>query len=174
MTAADADEAVTAELDRAVDAWQAGRREEAVAALGALREKTGAGLTFTAATLQLAFYLYVLERYREACDLFKAVPEGDLSSTARQAYADAALRAGDFAVALRLGRTNFHDEPGAQSAAAVALAAAGLGDARETAAWLKTALRLGLDPSELRAKEFDAVRRTDEFRELVAGLENHS
>ena len=93
-----------------------------------------------------------------------------MSPEVKRAYADAAYRRGDFAPALRLGRTNFHNEPGPQTAAAAALAAAGLGDARETVSWLRTAVRLGLDRSELRAKEFDAVRESEEFREFVAGL----
>ncbi len=170
MTAADSDESLTGELPRAAELWEKGRREEAIAALAALREKTGAGLTYEAATLQLAVYLYLMERVEESYALFKLSPESDMSSGAKRAYADAAYRRGDFATALRLGRTNFHDGPGPQNAAAVALAAAGLGDARETVSWLKTAVRLGLDRSELRAKEFDAVRQSEEFRDFVAGL----
>ncbi|PIR14943.1 MAG: hypothetical protein COV48_17100, partial [Elusimicrobia bacterium CG11_big_fil_rev_8_21_14_0_20_64_6] len=170
MTAIDSDESVTAELPRAVELWSSGRREEAVAVLTVLRERTRAGLTYASATLQLAFFLYLLDRVEESYALFKLVPESDMSPAARVAYADAARRRGDFELALRLGRTNFHDAPGAQAAAATALAAAGLGDARETVAWLRTAVRLGLAKSELRAKEFDAVRATDEFREFVAGL----
>lgn len=170
MTAADSDETLTSELPRAVELWGRGRRDEAVAALTALRERTGAGLTYAAATLQLAFFLYLLDRDAQAYALFKVVPESDMSAAAKRAYADAARRCGDHALALRLGRTNFHNAPGPQTAAAAALAAAGLGDARETVAWLKTAVRLGLAKSELRAKEFDAVRGSEEFRELVADL----
>ena len=170
MTAADSDESLTGELPRAARLWDKGRRQEAVEALAALREKTGAGLTHDTATLQLAFYLYLMDRALESYPLFKAAREADMSPSAKRAYADAALRSGDFAAALRLGRTNFHNEPGPQTATAAALAAAGLGDARETVSWLRAALRLGLDRSELGAKEFDAVRRTDEFRDFVAGL----
>ncbi|MDD5302912.1 MAG: hypothetical protein PHS14_07345 [Elusimicrobia bacterium] len=170
MTAADSDETVTSELPRAVELWARGRREEAVAALSALRERTGAGLTYASATLQLAFYLYMMDRVEESYALFKAVSESDMSPAAKRAYADAALRRGDHALALRLGRTNFHDAPGPQTAAAAALAAAGLGDAQETVSWLRTALRLGLARTELRAKEFDAVRGSEEFRDFVAGL----
>jgi len=172
MTAADSDETLTAELPRAAKLFETGRHEEAAAALAALREKTGAGLTHQAATLQLAFYLYLMERAEEAYAMFKLAPEGDMSSAAKRAYADAALQARDFTTALRLGRTNFHDAPGPQTAAAAALAAAGLADARETVTWLRTAMRLGLDRSELQAKEFDAVRRTEEFRDFVAGLKS--
>lgn len=170
MTAADSDETLTGELPRAVELWDKGRHEEAVAVTRALREKAKAGLTFDAATLHLAYFLYLMERFGEAYELFKAAPEGDMSAPLKRAYADAALRAGDFKLALRLGRTNFHDQTGPDTAFAAARAAAGLGDARETATWLKTALRLGLDRGELRAKEFDAVRQTEEFREFVAGL----
>jgi stage IV sporulation protein FB len=170
MTAADSDPSLTGELPRAAKLWEKGRHEEAAAALAALREKTGAGLTYEAATLQLAFYLYFMERAPESYTLFRAARESDMSPAAKRAYADAALKSGDFEAALRLGRTNFHNAPGPETAAAAALAAAGLGDARETVSWLKAALRLGLDRSELRAKEFDAVRQTSEFRDLVAGL----
>lgn len=170
MTEADSDEAVTSELPRAALLWEKGRREEAVAVLAALRERTGSGLTYASATLQLAFYLYLLDRAAESYALFKIAPESDMSSAAKRAYADAALRSKDYETALRLGRTNFHDAPGPQTAAAAAVAAAGLGDARETAAWLKTAVRLGLSKSELRAKEFDSVRGSEEFRELLADL----
>ncbi len=170
MTEADSDETVTSELPRAAELWEKGRREEAVAALAALRVRTGAGLTYGTATLQLAVYLYLLGRVPESYALFKIAPESDMSSSAKHAYADAALRSKDYETALRLGRTNFHDAPGPQTAAAAAIAAAGLGDARETVAWLKTAVRLGLERSELRAKEFDAVRGTEEFRELVEDL----
>lgn len=170
MTAADADETLQAELPRALELWEKDRKDEAVEVLKALREKTGAGLIYGEATLQLAFWLYILGRNAESHSIFKTLPEGDLPAPARIAYADAALTVKDYAVALRLGRTNFHDEPGPQTAASVAWAAAGLGDARETVQWLKTAVRLGLAKEELRAKEFDAVRQSDEFRELVVDL----
>ncbi|MDP3541228.1 MAG: site-2 protease family protein [Elusimicrobiota bacterium] len=170
MTAADSDETLTGELPRAVELWDKGRHEEAVAVVRALREKAKAGLTYEAATLHLAYFLYLMESFGEAYEMFKAAPEGDMSAPLKRAYADAALRKGDFALALRLGRTNFHDQTGPDTAFAAALAAAGLGDARETATWLKTAVRLGLERNALRAKEFDAVRQTEEFRELVAGL----
>jgi stage IV sporulation protein FB len=170
MTAADSDPIMTAELPRARELWDSGRRDEAIAALAALREKTGAGLTYESATLQLAFFMYLTGRVPESYALFKAAREADMSAAAKRAYADAALRSGDFEAALRLGRTNFHNAPGPQTAAAAALAAAGLGDVRETVSWLKAAVRLGLDRSELQAKEFDAVRRTEEFRDFVAGL----
>jgi hypothetical protein len=94
-----------------------------------------------------------------------------MSAPLKRAYADAAYRSKDFTLALRLGRTNFHDAPGPDTATAAALAAAGLGDARATVTWLKTAVRLGLDRNELRAREFDAVRKTDEYRDLIAGLD---
>lgn len=170
MTAADSDETLTSELPRAVELWDKGRHEEAVAVTRALREKTKAGLTYEAATLHLAFFLYLMESYAEAYEMFKAAPEGDMSAPLKRAYADAALRSKDFSLALRLGRTNFHDQTGPDTALAAALAAAGLKDARETVTWLKTAVRLGLARDELRAKEFDAVRNTEEFREFVAGL----
>jgi hypothetical protein len=93
-----------------------------------------------------------------------------MSAPLKRAYADAAYRSKDFTLALRLGRTNFHDATGPDTATAAALAAAGLGDARETVAWLKTAVRLGLDRNELRAREFDAVRGSEEFREFLADL----
>lgn len=167
MTPADSDPAVTGEPARAADLWERGRRDEAVAALVALRAKTGAGLTFEAATLQLAVYVYLLGRYEEAYALFKAGNESELSAPAKHAYADAAHRQGDFETALRLGRSNFHDQPGAETALAAALAAAGTKDVHETVSWLRTALRHGLDHSELRAKEFDAVRGSEEFREFI-------
>jgi len=170
MTAADSDETLTGELPRAAELWEKKRREEAIAVLVALREKAGAGLTYEAATLQLALYTYLLNRAEESYAMFKALSESDLPADAKHAYADVAYRKGDFETALRLGRTNFHDEPGPQTAASAALAAAGLADARETVQWLKTAVRLGLDRSELSAKEFDAVRASDEFREFIAGL----
>ncbi len=170
MTPADADETLKAELPRAAELWEKGRKDEAVAVLKALREKTGAGLIYGEATLQLAFWLYILGRNAESHAIFKLLPEGDLPAPARHAYADAALTQKDFEVALRLGRTNFHDEPGPQTAVSAALAAAGLGDARETVQWLKTAVRLGLAPEEIRAKEFDAVRESVEFREFAADL----
>jgi Zn-dependent protease len=169
MTAADADESLTGLLPRALGLWQMGQREEAVKVLAELREKAKAGLTYDAATLQLAFYLYQLERVAEAHALFKACGESDMSPAARRAYADAARRSGDFETALRLGRTNFHDRPGPEAAFEAARAAAGLGDARETAAWLRTALRLGLDRAGLRAREFDGVRGSAEFRDLPGG-----
>jgi len=167
MTPADSDPAVTGEPGRAAELWDRGRRDEAIAALVALREKTGAGLTFEAATLQLAVYEYLLGRYDEAYALFKEGGESELSPPAKHAYADAAYRKGDFATALRLGRSNFHDQPGADTALAAALAAAGTKDAHETVSWLRTGLRHGLDRSELRAKEFDAVRGSEEFREYL-------
>lgn len=170
MTAADADESLTNLLPRALGLWEMGQHEEAVKVLTELREKAKAGLTYDAATLQLAFYLHQLERFERSYELFKAADESEMSAAAKRAYADAALRRRDFATALRLGRTNFHDEPGPEAALAAALSAAGLGDARETAQWLKTALRLGLDRRELRAREFDAVRGSEEFRELLDGL----
>lgn len=166
MTAADSDETLTGEIPRAVELWDKGRHEEAAAVLVALREKAKAGLTYQAATLHLAFFLYLMERFAESYPLFKEAPEGDMSAPLKRAYADAAYRSGDFTAALRLGRTNFHDQPGPDTALAAALAAAGLGDARETVTWLKTALRLGLERNELRAKAFDAVRGAEEFREL--------
>jgi Zn-dependent protease len=170
MTEADADESLRAELPRALELWERQRREEAVEVLKALREKTKAGLIYADATLQLAFWLYMMGRGDESYELFKGLPEGDLPSPARFAYADAARGRKDFETALRLGRTNFHDRPGAATAAAAALAAAGLGDARETVQWLKTAVRHGLAKNELRAKEFDAVRRSAEFKELEDDL----
>lgn len=170
MTPADSDPALTAELPRAAKLWETGRREEALAALEALREKAKAGLTFEAATLQLAFYLYLMGRVEASYPLFKAVDESDMPPAAKVAYAAAARRCGDFEAALRLGRANFHQTPGAEAALDAAIAAAGLRDARETAAWLKTALRHGLDRAELRAREFDAVRGTEEFRDLLDGL----
>lgn len=170
MTPADADETLKAELPRALELWEKGRKDEAVEVLKALREKTGAGLIYADATLQLAFWLYILGRNAESHSIFKILPESDLPSPARHAYADAALTLKDYEVALRLGRTNFHDEPGPQTAVSVALAAAGLGDARETVQWLKTAIRLGLAAGELKAKDFDPVRQSEEFRELAADL----
>lgn len=170
MTAADSDPEVTAELPRAVKLWETGRREEAIAALTALREKAKAGLTFEAATLQLAFFLYLTDRVEESYPLFKAVGESDMPPAAKIAYAGAARRCGDFATALRLGRMNFHNAPGADTALEAAIAAAGLRDARETAAWLKTALRHGLDRAELRDKALDPVRGSEEFRDLLDGL----
>ncbi len=170
MTTADADESVNLELARAAALWSGGRRADAVAALAVLREKTGAGLIYADATLQLAFYFYLLDRAEESYALFKVVSESDMPPAARCAYADVARRRGDHALALRLGRTNFHNEPGPETAEAAALAAAGLGDARETVSWLKTALRLGLAKSSLRAREFDAVRGTEEFRELLSDI----
>ncbi|MDO8757257.1 MAG: hypothetical protein Q7J64_04550 [Elusimicrobiota bacterium] len=171
MTLADTDETLRAELPRALELWEKERRDEAVEVLKALREKTGAGLIYGEATVQLGFWLYILGRNAEAHALFKVLPEGDLPALARHAYADAALTQKDFEVALRLGRTNFHDEPGPQTALSAALAAAGLNDARETVQWLKTAVRLGLAKEELRAKEFDSVRHSDEYREFAADLD---
>ena len=170
MTAADSDETLTGEIPRAVELWDKGRHEEAAAVLVALREKAKAGLTYQAATLHLAFFLCLMGRYEESYPLFKEAPEGDMSAPLKRAYADAAYRSKDFTLALRLGRTNFHDATGPDTALAAALAAAGLGEARETVTWLKTAVRLGLDRNELRAKEFDAVRGSEEFREFLAGL----
>jgi thioredoxin-like negative regulator of GroEL len=170
MTPADSDPAVTAELPRALGLWETGRREEAIKALAALREKAKAGLTYEAATLQLAFFLYLTGRVEESYPLFKAVGESDMPPAAKAAYAEAARRHGDFETALRLGRANFHEAPGADTALEAALAAAGLGDARETAAWLKTAVRHGLDRAELRDKAFDGVRGSEEFREFLDGL----
>jgi stage IV sporulation protein FB len=112
MTAADADPSVRAELQRASELWASGRKEEAAAALAALRERAASGLTYSAATLQLAFYLSSLNRDEESLALFKAASESDMSPAAKRAYADVALRRGDYALALRLGRTNFHDAPG--------------------------------------------------------------
>lgn len=172
MTAADADESMRLELSRTAELWAAGKKDEATAALTSLREKTGAGLVHSAATLQLAVFSYMQSRFDEAYALFKESEEGDMSSAARRAYADAARRKGDYALALRLGRTNFHDQPGPQTAAAAAIAAAGLRDARETVSWLRTAIRLGLSPAEARAPDFDPVRGTDEFRDFLAGLES--
>lgn len=174
MTEADADPALRAELPRAAELWERQRREEAVAVLVALREKTKAGLIFGEATIQLGFYQYVLGRSAEAHALFKAVPESDMPSVVKLAYADAALAVKDYEVALRLGRTNFHNAPGAQTAASAAIAAAGLGDARETVTWLKTAMRHGLAPTEVKAKEFDAVRGSEEFKELIVDLKERS
>ncbi|MFI5362406.1 MAG: site-2 protease family protein [Elusimicrobiota bacterium] len=171
MTAADADPGVRAELGRAAELWSSGRRDDAAAALAALRARTGAGLTHAAATLQLAYYLSLLERDEESLALFKTAPESGMSPAAKRAYADVARRRGDYALALRLGRTNFHDAPGPRTAAAAAVAAAGLGDARETVAWLRTALRKGLARAELDSPEFDGVRSSAEFREFVADLD---
>jgi Zn-dependent protease len=170
MTAADADPAARAELRRASELWGAGRREDAAAALAALRARAGAGLTHEAATLQLAFYLAALGRDEESYALFKSLSESGLFPAAKRAYADVARRRGDYALALRLGRTNFHDAPGPQTAAAAAAAAAGLGDARETVSWLRAALRFGLARSELRSPAFDRVRDSEEFREFLADL----
>lgn len=170
MTAADSDETLTGEIPRSVELWDKGRHEDAVAVVRALREKTKAGLTYDAATLHLAYFLYLMDRVEESYGFFKEAPEGDMSAPLKRAYADAALRRKDFATALRLGRTNFHDQTGPDTAYAAALAAAGLGDARETVSWLKTAVRLGLDRNALRAKEFDAVRPTEEFKDFLAGL----
>lgn len=169
MTPADSDPAITAELPRAVALWEAGRRAEAIAALTALREKAKAGLTFEAATLQLAVFLYVSGEAEKSYPLFKSVDESEMPPAAKHAYADAALRREDFETALRLGRMNFHDAPGADTALAAAIAAAGLRDARETASWLKTALRHGLDRARLRAREFDPVRGSEEFQDLLDG-----
>lgn len=169
MTPADSDPEITAALPAAVKLWEAGRRAEAIAALTALREKAKAGLTFEAAGLQLAVFLYITGKVAESYFLFKACDESDMPAAAKHAYADAALHRGDFETALRLGRMNFHDAPGADTALAAAIAAAGLRDARETAAWLKTALRHGLERNQLRAREFDAVRGSEEFQELLDG-----
>ena len=169
MTEADSDPALAGELPRAIELWDSGRREEAVAVVSALREKTKAGLLFQEASLHLAYFLYLLERVEESYAMFKESSEDDMTGTLKRAYADAALRVKDFAAALRLARTNFHDAPGPDAALAAALAAAGLGDARETASWLKTGLRLGLDRNALRAREFDAVRGAEEFRDLLGG-----
>jgi Zn-dependent protease len=171
MTEADGDPSVRAELERASELWSRGRREDAAAALAALRERTGAGVTHAAATLQLAFYLSLLDRDEESLALFKAVSESDMSPAAKRAYADVARRRGDYALALRLGRTNFHDAPGPQTALAAAVAAAGLDDSRETVSWLRTALRKGLAKSELRAPAFDGVRASKEFQEFVSDLD---
>jgi Zn-dependent protease len=171
MTAADADPAVAAELKRAAELWSAGRREDAAAALAALRARAGAGLTHAAATLQLAFYLAVLGRDEESLALFKLARESDMSPAAKRAYGEVARRLGDWTLALRLGRTNFHDEPGPRTAAAAAVAAAGLDDARETVSWLRTALRFGLPRSELSSPAFEGVRASKEFQELVADLD---
>jgi Zn-dependent protease len=171
MTEADADPSVRAELRRASELWSSGRREDAAAALAALRERAGAGVTHAAATLQLAFYLSLLARDEESLALFKAASESDMSPAAKRAYADVARRRGDYALALRLGRTNFHDAPGPETAAAAADAAAGLGDARETVSWLRAAMRLGLARSELSSQVFDRVRDSKEFKEFVADLD---
>lgn len=171
MTAADEDESALSDLRRASALWSAGRKEEAAAALSALRARTGSGLTHSAATLQLAFCLSVLGRDEEALALFKSATESDMTPDARRAYAEVARRRGEFALALRLGRTNFHDAPGPAAAAAAAAAAAGLGDARETVSWLKTARRQGLKDLGLHDPAFDRVRDAKEFREFSADLD---
>lgn len=169
-TPADEDAELQARYRDAVERWERGEREAAVEAMSAVRLRAEAGLLHAAATLQLAVCLHALERDAEALELFKASRESDMTPAARRAYADAARRRGEHGLALRLARMNFHDAPGAETAAAAAVSAAALGDAREAVHWLRAAVRHGLPNAAVRGAEFDRVRQDAGFKEFVAEL----
>jgi hypothetical protein len=151
-------------------AW--GVRGERVGHAFGLALGTGAALFFYMHGVNFGALLCAAMAWGEGRSLRSSLSmtEADMTAAVMRVYAEVALARKDFETALRLGRTNFHNEPGPLTAAAAAIAAAGLGDAREMVSWLRAAVRLGLAPAEIRAKEFDAVRGNEEFKEFEEGL----
>lgn len=84
------------------------------------------------------------------------------------------IRYGAANEAAEYGAANFHEQPSALSASAVARAAASLGDSATAAGWLRAARDAGLPDERLRmlvatSEEFAAVRTSPEFQGLLAG-----
>lgn len=163
----DDDPALQSEFHAALELMRAGKIDEAIRVLIALRRKAGAGELSAKASELLGMCFHARGRHAAAYALLSGL--GDrLSDDSRPILQDVAYRTGRFEESVAAGRQNFLRDNDPEAAFLLAQASARLGDERGALRWLKAAYRHGLSggAGRLRGAEFETLRRLPEFQEL--------
>lgn len=141
--------------------------EEALRKFAEIRETTGAGVLYMAATQSIAEILAEQQKYHEAIDVLLP-KEKMLSSDALLLLHHLLYKTGDFKRAIEVGKKVYQLKPNYHTALINAFSHARLGEVKPAIGWLQCAIREGLpDVQEVtRREEFDPIRNDPQFRAL--------
>lgn len=167
MTADDQDTDLQGLLKKAEEDLHAGRVEDAKQALEHVRESTGQGVLYVAATEDLAKALHLQGNFKDAYNLLAPIAK-KLSPNALRLLHEAAFKVGALKEATIIGDRVYQVSPSYDTALTNALCYALLGDARPSVGWLQRAISDGLPnlSAILRKDEFDKIKSDTLFMEL--------
>ena len=169
--AQDDDPALLSEYGVALELMRAGKIDQAIRILIALRRRAGAGVLYAKATEVLGMCFHAQGRRAAAYALLSGL--GDrLSPEVRPVLQVLAYAMGRYEESAAQGRRNFLATNDPEAAFLLAQASVRLGDERGALRWLKTAVRHGLEAgaARLRGPEFEALRQTSAFSEIEKSL----
>lgn len=153
------------ELMKSADSdFHAGRSEQALSKLEAVRKKTREGILYTVATQEMAEIYRNQERYEEAYQLLLPIRK-TLSGENLATFHFLAYMNGDYKTVTEIGNKCFQDNPSADTALINALAYGALSRAEPAVGWLECSLREGLTSIKeaISREEFDSIRNDPRF-----------
>jgi stage IV sporulation protein FB len=155
-------------LKEAQEDIQAGRQHEAFSKLTLLREQAKEGVIFVMATQYLARIVAQQGDFQQAYDLLLP-SEYRLSADYLHLLQQLAFRLQKWDQVIRIGNRTYQEEPRANTALLNALSYAIMGQAKQSAGWLQSALHAGLPQIKeiIQKREFDAIRDTPEFQSFL-------
>ncbi len=168
MTSQDKDEGVQKILEEAQADLRSGQLDQAKQKLEAVRNQSGRGLLFEAATEQLALIFDQQGDLKKVYEIL-SVMDNKLSLNGRRLLHRAAFYNRDYELTLTLGNRCFRDVPAYEIAYINALASASLNNIKGTIGWLECALNHGLPALQeaLKKSEFDSIRENPVFQKFI-------
>lgn len=168
MTELDNNASLQTLLRQAEEAFQQGRKEEALSLFLSLREQAGQGVIFMVAT-QYAARIYADKNLlQEAYDLLFPVQK-QLEPEYMTLLIHVAFRLKKWEETIKLGERVFKENPTPDLALINALSYAALGQVRPSLGWLNGAVQAGLRdiPHAIKNREFDPIRLSPEFQRFI-------
>lgn len=155
-------------LTEAEEDLKAKRYQDAFSKLLLLREEAKSGALYILATQYIARLLAEQGQFKQAYEWLLPIKK-QLSIDYLSLLQQLAYRLQDWNIAVEAGRLAYEKTPQLDTALLNALAYAIMGEAKPAVGWIRSAIHLGLtQPAEvLNKREFDAVRDSTEFQNLI-------
>jgi stage IV sporulation protein FB len=136
-----------------------------------LREQTKKGVLFVNATQSIASILAKQGHLKQAYEWLLPI-EDQLSPNYKGLLHQLAYRLEEWESAIRIGNKSYQDHPSPETALLNAFSYAIMGKATPAVGWLHCAAQGGLNhlSEVIQSREFDAIRESAEFRELLRTL----
>jgi len=133
-----------------------------------IRDDSGKGRIFTAATELAAKILTEKRRFQDAYELLRPHLK-QLSLEGLHLLQKIAYHGGKWSEAISVGNELYRNHPNSETAVLNALCHGTLGQVRPAAGWLRTAANHGLPNLEqiLQKREFDKIRNDPDFQQLI-------
>lgn len=168
LTEKDQDTPLQEKLREAEVNMQQGKKDQAIDSLKEIRNSTQEGIIHLTATQHLAHLLYEKGEFKEAYQhLYPLKNKVDYNSL--RLLQQLAYYSGEWNAAVELGTRSYQIVPSYDTALLNALSFALLGNAQPAVGWIECAIRDGMPNVRaiLNKTEFDPIRHTSEFQELL-------